>query len=152
MTCSYHIGLFLAYPRRCWLRFKSAALYGTLANFHPTNFASELASARTQTTSGDNLPMLNLIYTFATGCLLLILYPVRCSGNRACLIQEQSANVSVDSDGWLLLRVASWIFHYHDPFLRTFVQRCSCCFALIQKTSVLVFHFWFDNEQQIFTD
>ena len=152
MTDSNHIGLFLPYPRRRWLRFKIATKGGTLCSFHPTTFASKLSSCCSQSSSGDSLSLLDLIYTFATGCWLLLLDSIWSSSNRASLIQQQSANVSVDGDGWLLLRVASLVFHYDHTFLRTFMHLCSCCFALIEKTSVLVFHFWFWLRKQDLTD
>jgi len=129
MTATHHIRLFLPYPCRCWLSFNSTTLHGrTLPKVHS---ASNLCSSCALTYRHSPLP--NLIYAFATGCLLFILNSVRCSGDRTCLIQEQSFNVSVDSDGWLLLKVARWFFNYDDAFLGTFLQRCrSCCFALIQ--------------------
>jgi len=149
MTGTHHIRRFCPYSRRRWLSFDTPTLYGTLASFHPYSTAN-FGNTTLPYTASAALP--HLIYTFATRCLVLILTSVSCSGNRARLIQQQSLDVSVDSDCWLLLlRVACWFLYYYDTFLRTFLKwSWSCCFALILKTCVLVFHF-LDYDLQ-FTD
>ena len=138
-------GLLSSHPRCCWLGLASPR-HGALSKVADNTTASSLGSSALTQCPSDYLSLLipNLIYTFTSWCLLF-LASFSCSSHRTRLIQQQSANVPVDGDRWLLLgllAITGWLLHNDNAFLRTLLQRGrSCCFAELQSC-VLVLHFW----------